>query len=172
MGTAGTTDSKTLDAQAGFEIMAQILLSTFSGAGLVHDIGFLDCADIGSLPLLVMADEVIGYTKRIMKGIRVNQETIMMELIEKIGPGGYFVAEPESVKLCRQEVWVPKLSDRKPYRKWEANGSLSMEERATLRAKYILEHYQPLDLSPEILEKIQTILDKEERRVKSSPGHQ
>jgi trimethylamine--corrinoid protein Co-methyltransferase len=165
MGTAGTSDSKVLDAQAGMEVMAQVLFSAFSGAGLVHDIGFLDCADIGSLDLLVLVDEVIGYTKRIMRGIRVNQETIMMELIEKIGPGGYFVAEPESVRLCREEVWVPKLSDRKPYVQWNAASGLSMEDRVHLRLESILSHYHPAELPQSVLDQIREILENEEKRV-------
>jgi trimethylamine--corrinoid protein Co-methyltransferase len=165
MGTAGTTDSKLLDAQTGIEITTQILLSALSGAGLVHDVGFLDCADIGSLELLVLSNEVIGYVKRIMRGIEVNQSTIMMDLIEKVGPGGYFVAEPESAVLCRQEVWVPELSDRSTYMKWEGAGSLSMDERVRFRVKEILNNHKPPEIPKEVLDKIQTILRKEEERV-------
>jgi trimethylamine--corrinoid protein Co-methyltransferase len=166
MGTAGTSESKLVDAQAGIEITAQILMSALSGAGLVHDVGFLDCADIGSLELLVLSNEVIGYVKRIMRGIEVNQKSIMMELIEKVGPGGYFVAEPASAVLCRQEVWVPVLSDRRPHLQWEETGGLSMEERVRLRVKDILNHHKPPEILPEVLEKIHATLEREEIRLK------
>jgi trimethylamine---corrinoid protein Co-methyltransferase len=165
MGTAGASESKLVDAQAGVEITAQILLSALSGAGLVHDVGFLDCADIGSLELLVLSNEVIGYVKRIMRGIEVNQKTIMMDLIEKVGPGGYFAAEPASATLCRQEVWVPELSDRKPYPAWEASGGLSMEERVRLRVKDIYEHYKTPEIPRLAQEQIRAILKREETRV-------
>jgi len=165
MGTAGSTESKLLDAQTGVEITAQILMAALSGAGLVHDVGFLDCADIGSLELLILSNEVIGYVKRIMRGIEVNQETIMMELIEKVGPGGYFISEPASAKLCRKEVWVPVLSDRLPYPQWKTTGGLSMENRVRLRLVDILNHYNPPGLSQEVIEKIHAILEKEEARV-------
>jgi trimethylamine--corrinoid protein Co-methyltransferase len=167
MGTAGTTDSKVLDAQTGMEISTQILLSALSGAGLVHDVGFLDCAEIGSLELLVLSNEVIGYVKRIMQGIEVSQETIMMELIKKVGPGGYFVAEPESAVLCRQEVWVPELSDRNPYPKWESKGGLSMEERVGVRLTNIMNTHSPPQVPPELHRKISLVLESEEIRVKS-----
>jgi trimethylamine--corrinoid protein Co-methyltransferase len=170
MGTAGATDSKVLDAQTGIEVTAQILLSALSGAGLVHDVGFLDCADIGSLELLVLSNEVIGYVKRILRGIEVNQKTIMMELIEKVGPGGYFVAEPESATLCRQEVWVPVLSDRNPFPQWAVTGGLSMEERVHLRVLDILEHHKIPALSQEVLKRIHAILEGEEKRVQDSIG--
>lgn len=114
MGTAGATESKLLDTQAGIQVAAQVLMSALSGAGLVHDMGFLDCADIRSLELLVLGNEVVGYVKLIMRGIEVNQKTVMMELIEKVGPGGYFMSETQSARLCRQEAWVSVLSDQLP----------------------------------------------------------
>ena len=164
MGTAGTTESKLLDAQAGIEVTAQVLMSALSGAGLVHDMGFLDCADIGSLELLVLVNEVIGYVKRIMRGIEVNQKTIMMELIEKVGPGGFFISEPQSARLCRQEAWVPVLSDRLPYSQWKTTGGFSMENRVKLRLVDILNHHVPPKISQDVLEKIKKILENEEAR--------
>jgi trimethylamine--corrinoid protein Co-methyltransferase len=166
MGTAGSTESKLLDAQTGMEITAQILMSALSGAGLAHDVGFLDCADIGSLELLVLSNEVIGYAKRILRGLEVNQKTIMLELIEKVGPGGFFISEPASAKLCRKEVWVPVLSDRSTYSKWKESGGLSMEERVHSRLRDILDNHYPPELPSEVVEKIHEILEKEEVRVK------
>jgi trimethylamine--corrinoid protein Co-methyltransferase len=165
MGTAGSTESKLLDAQTGMEITAQILMAGLSGAGLVHDVGFLDCADIGSLELLVLSNEVIGYVKRIMRGIEVDQKTIMLELIEKVGPGNYFISEPASAKLCRKEVWVPVLSDRLPYSQWKETGGFSMEDRVRLRLVDILNHHIPPELPQDVIEKINMILEKEEARV-------
>jgi trimethylamine---corrinoid protein Co-methyltransferase len=164
MGTAGASESKLVDAQAGVEVTAQVLLSALSGAGLVHDVGFLDCADTGSLDLLVLSNEVIGYVKRILRGIEVNQKTIMLELIEKVGPGGYFVAEPASATLCRKEVWVPVLSDRKPYQSWEAAGRLSMEERLRLRVKDIYDYHRAPEIPQPVQEQIEAILKMLESR--------
>jgi trimethylamine:corrinoid methyltransferase-like protein len=86
-------------------------------------------------------------------------------LIEKVGPGGYFVAEPASAALCRKEVWLPELSDRKPYQFWEAAGGLSMDERIRLRVKDIYEHYQVTEIPQPVQDQIQKILKWEEARV-------
>ena len=79
---------QTGDAQAAAEAAIQVLMSALSGASMVHDMGFLDCADIGSLPYLVLLDEIVAMTKRIMRGIPVNRDTIMLDLIEEGGAGG------------------------------------------------------------------------------------
>ena len=80
---------------------------------------FLDCADIGSLSYLILTDELNSMVARIMRGIRINAETIMIELLEKIGSDGNFISEPRSAALCRAEAWDPTIFDRNAYTKWE-----------------------------------------------------
>jgi len=142
------------------------MLSALSGASLVHDVGFLDCADIGSLSYLVLVDEIIGMTARVMRGVQVNADTIMLDLIEKVGPGGLFLSQSKSAALCRKEAWVPTVLDREPYTKWERNGSLSTEDVANAKVKKILETHQPKPLAPEMLEAIEKILVAAEEREK------
>lgn len=158
MGTAGASESKLLDTQAAVEITFQILASALSGAALVHDVGFLDCADIGSLELLVLADEIIDMTARFMRGVEVNKDTIMLDLIEKVGPEGHFLGEPRSVALCRQEIWIPQLLDRNAYVIWQQKGASSMEQRVSRKLHEILETHQPAPLSPDVLAQVQQIL--------------
>ncbi len=164
MGTAGASESKTLDAQAGAEATMEILISALSGASLVHDVGFLDCADIGSLGYLVLADELIGMVARFMRGVQVDTKNIMLDLIKKVGPGGSFIKQKESVSLSRSAVWIPTLFDRNTYNIWEQKGSLKTEEMVLNKLKYILETHQPVPLSPEIIEKIENILREAETR--------
>ena len=168
MGTAGASESKLLDSQAAIESTLQVLLSSFSGASLIHDMGFLDCADIGSLHLLVMVDEIIGMVKRIMRGIQVDQEAILLELIEQIGPGGNFITEPQSVSLCRKETWVPQLMDRNAYLIWAQAGSKSMEARVKDKLEKILKTHQPAPLPGGVVEAIDAILEQAELREKRS----
>jgi trimethylamine--corrinoid protein Co-methyltransferase len=164
MGTAGASESKLIDAQAGVEISIQILMAALSGAGMVHDVGFLDCADIGSLQLLVLADEVISMVKRITRGLEVNAHTIMLDLIEKVGPAGHFMAEPESVALCRSEIWVPRLLDRNAYVIWEQMGSKPTYQRVNERLQKILATHKPPELPEGVEQKIRAILEVAEQR--------
>ncbi len=164
MGTAGASESKLLDAQAGLEAALQVLMSALSGASLVHDAGFLDCADIGSLSMLVLVDEIIGMVKRIIRGVEVNRETIMLDLIEKIGPGGHFLEESASAVLSRREVWMPTVLDRNQYAIWEQAGSRDTSQRVNDKVRKILTKHQPAALSAEAEQAIQTILADEEAR--------
>lgn len=158
MGTAGASESKLMDSQAAIELTGQVLMSALSGASFVHDVGFLDCAAIGSLPYLVMADEVISMVKRMLRPIVVNPETIMLDLIEQVGPGGNFISEYRSASICRQEIWVPTLMDRNPHSVWEKKGSLSMEQRTVEKLGAILQNHQPAPLPEAVSQEISSIL--------------
>jgi len=158
MGTAGASESKLPDSQAAIESTIQLVFSALSGSPLVHDLGFLDCAELGSLALLVMTDEIVAMIRRIMRGVAVNAETIMLDLIQRVGPGGNFMAEPRSAMLCRREIWLPGLMDRDHHTIWEEKGCRSLEDRIVQRLRRILETHQPEPLSVIAQQQIAAIL--------------
>ncbi len=158
MGTAGASESKVLDMQAAIESTVQVLLSGLSSTTLVHDAGFLDCADIGSLEMLVIADEIIALARRVLRGIEVSEETLMLDLIDQVGPGGQFIATRETAKRCREEIWVPELMDRDPWEAWDARGRPTMLDRVKERVQSILAAHKPPPLPSGAGERIETIL--------------
>jgi len=164
MGTSGASEAKVLDLQAAIESTFQTVLSALSRATLVHDVGFLDCADIGSLEALVMNDEIISMTRRMMRGIEVSDETLMLDLIDKIGPGGEFVSAKETARRCRAEIWSPNVMDRQAWFNWEAAGSLTANDRIKARLSKILSTHQPPPLPDGAAEAIQVVLDEAEAR--------
>jgi len=164
MGTAGASEAKTLDLQAAIESTIQVVLSGLSGATLVHDVGFLDCADIGSLESLVMNDEIIAMVRRIMRGVEVSDETLMLDLIDRVGPGGEFMSERHTAKHCRAEIWTPTLMNREPWVNWEAAGAQTMLDRIRAKLREILATHQPPPLPEGVAEKIEAILQEAEAR--------
>jgi trimethylamine--corrinoid protein Co-methyltransferase len=166
MGTAGASEAKVLDLQAAIESTLQVVLSGLSGATLVHDVGFLDCADTGSLDMLVMNDEIIAMTRRLMRGIEVDDDSLMLDLIDRIGPGGEFMSTKETAKRCRREIWTPTLMDREPWVNWEAAGALTMQDRVRSRLREILNTHQPPPLPDGVAGQIEAILQAAEARAR------
>jgi len=120
-GTAGTTDSKLVDAQAGVEVTQQVIMSVLSGADLVHDVGLVDHCSMISPELMVLTDEIVGMVRVMTGGIEINDETLALDLIDRVGPGGNFLAEEHTLKHFRKH-WVPTIMDR---------SQLSIEETGT-----------------------------------------
>jgi len=164
MGTSGASESKVLDLQAAIESSIQTVLSGFSGATLVHDVGFLDCAQIGSLEMLVMNDEIIAMTRRVMRGIEISDDTLMLDLIDRVGPGGEFMSTKETAKRCRAEIWNPTLMDRQPYDNWQSAGAQTTNDRIRARLRNILATHQPPPLPAGAAEKIEAVLRAAEAR--------
>jgi trimethylamine--corrinoid protein Co-methyltransferase len=170
MGTAGASESKMVDVQAAIESTVQVLLSGLSNTALVHDAGFLDCADMGSLEMLVITDEIIALTKQVLRGIEVSEETLMLDLIDEVGPAGHFIATKETAQHCREEIWMPRLMDREPWENWMTSGRQTMLDRAREKVRSILTTHKPPPLPLGAGEEIEAILRAAEAEICSSNG--
>ena len=157
-GTAGCTDSKTVDQQAAVEATASIMMSAMSGTNMVHDVGYLEGGNCSSLAMLVMCDEIIGYVKRLVRGVQVDDITLALDAIKRVGPMGEFVTDPHTYENFKKELWFPKLMDRHPCQRWLADGSLTMGDKAMIRVRELIENHEPETLDPKAAKKIQQII--------------
>ena len=111
-GTAGCSDSKSLDAQAFAEVGMQIFSTFLSKANVVHDVGIMDHCNSVSPVMVVVANEIIEGVKHYARGVKVDDKTLNLELISKVGHGGHYLNEKETYKKFKQ-VWYPSLFSRK-----------------------------------------------------------
>ena len=160
----------TVDVEQGDDVMILLALTVPTAINRMRDdvrnLGFLDGAELGSLAHLVMLDEIVSLIERIMRGVTVDAESIMLDLIEKAGPGGHFLRERRSAVLCRQEVWVPTLMDREHHSTWLLHGAMSHEQRAQDKLEYIVSTLQPESLEPGVLHQIDAILARVEAELR------
>jgi trimethylamine--corrinoid protein Co-methyltransferase len=137
--TAGMSDSKVNDAQAGYESAITNLMVALAGGNYIHDAaGFLEFCMTASFEKLVIDNEIIGMVMRAVEGIRVDEETLAFDLIKKAGPGGHFVSERHTRRHMRTELYHPEHSDREDRKTWDRKGSKDARMRATEKAREIL----------------------------------
>jgi len=137
--TAGIADSKTIDAQTGYEAAFNSLMVALAGANFIHDAaGLMEFAMTVCKEKYVIDNEIIGMAMRAVKGIEVNEETLALKTIRKVGPGGHFISARHTRRHMKQEHYKPTLSDRDTRGQWEAHGSLRTMQRATAIVKKIL----------------------------------
>ncbi len=153
--TAGCTDSKIVDEQAAIEGAISILFAGLSGANLIHDVGYTESAMTGDLRMTTMCNEIIGYVKRILRGIEVTPETLATEVIGEVGPGGNFLATEHTLAHFKDQFWFPSLMDRSGWAEWEAAGSLSMGDRVQTQIHDILDVHKPVPLGLEAQKQIE-----------------
>jgi trimethylamine--corrinoid protein Co-methyltransferase len=164
--TGGCTDSKTFDAQAMIEGSMSVFFSALSGGDLCHDVGYTESAMTGSVFQLAAMDEAIGYSRRITRGIEVNEDTLAVDVIHNVGPNGHYLREGHTRRYYKTEFWYPKLHDRRNYEEWSEMGKNTMKDRTIARVHDILATHQPSPIKPETEKVIQQVLEKAEEHVK------
>jgi trimethylamine--corrinoid protein Co-methyltransferase len=144
---AGATDSKVLDAQAGLEYAMSIYNATLNGCNIIHDCGYLESGLTSSFESVLFADETIGMIRHMLRPLTFNDETVPLELIGRVGPGGNFLMEDHTVESFRKTFWFPRFLDRNVYETWERDGSKDLRTTLNERARSIFEQHSPQGLS-------------------------
>ena len=155
--TAGCSDAITFDQQAGMEAGFNLLSSSLSGGNLIHDLGYIASGMTSSLEMLVLCNETVGMVKHFIKGIEFNAETLAMDVIEEIGPGGNFFAAEHTFKHFKDSMYFPEILNRQSYDIWQKEGSRDFYTRANELVKKILAEHRPPDLPKDRVEAIKAI---------------
>ena len=139
-GSGGVTEAKRPDIQAGTEKTFSNLMTAMAGADCIHlAAGMLDSGNSISYEQYVIDNEIIGMIHRLLAGINVDKDTIGLDVIEKVGPGGNYIMEDHTVDHMMKEFFYPELSVRSIFDVWEKEGRPSMMSRANSMVKEILE---------------------------------
>jgi trimethylamine--corrinoid protein Co-methyltransferase len=137
--TAGMSDAKISDCQAGMEKAMTLLVAGLSGANYIHDAaGMLELALTMSYEQTVIDNEIIGMVLRVMEGITVNDDTLAVDVIASVGPQGQYLGQRHTLKHMRQEHFIPTLADRSRREEWMEQGSKDLRTVAVEQARAIL----------------------------------
>ena len=144
-------DAKSPDAQAAYESMMNLLMARVCGINFVlHSAGILESYNCMSYEKFIIDDELCGMVKRIQKGFEVNPETLALDVIKNVGPGGHFLDNDHTFNHFRTEFYQPRLSNRDDFVTWQASGSPQSMEAANKKYKEILESYEVPELSADV----------------------
>lgn len=150
------TGAKEPNWQAGIEnslstFMACVVMSDMLlGAGLLHG------SRIWSYAEMMMDCEIFSIIHKMLQGIDVDDETLALEAITNVGPGGNFLAQKHTRHHMR-ELFIPQFMDRRPYNEWEAKKD-DARHWALEKARKILTTHQPEPLDPHIIAEFEKII--------------
>ena len=164
-GFGGCSDSKVPDAQAGAEVMMNSLVAALCGINLIHDCGYLAGGSIGSVEMAVIANEIAGMVKRIVKGMEVNEETLALDAISKVGPEGHFLAHPHTLKHVSM-LHLSDLFSRESEVKWAKLGRKDVRAKARERVEEILS--RPLAEDKDLNKRLGEVVKKAEQEIQEA----
>ncbi|MEM1547024.1 MAG: trimethylamine methyltransferase family protein [Candidatus Methanomethylicia archaeon] len=107
------SDSILLDVQVGYDKMPMMLISILSNADFISGFGLIGSGSIASYLQLVIDDEAFSIVSRIARGVEINDESLALDIIGKVGPEGSFLGEKHTIKTIKMgEYFFPKVFSR------------------------------------------------------------
>ncbi len=148
--SAGMTDSKLPDIQAGVEKTQSVIQVALAGANFIHHAaGMLEDMSTIAYEQFVIDNEMLGMAMRAVRGVEVNNDTLAVEAIGRVGPGGHFLADEHTLRHMRTEHYYPSgVFDRQGRDDWQADGATDAWLRAKEAARRILSTHEAEALDP------------------------
>ena len=123
----------------------------------------MDSANTVSPEQVVIDNEMFGMVDRAVRGIDLNADTLAIDLIGKVGPGGNYLGEAHTRKFYLSETYLPKLSDRSSRQDWEKAGRRDIVAKASETTRKILREHLVDPLDPDVDRALGDIVSKATR---------
>jgi len=136
---AGCSDSHQFDAQAASEAGANLVTAALAKSNFVHNLGFLSGGRTGSLEMLTLCDEMIGWTSKFANGLTVDNDSLAVEVIERAAPMNEFLTDSHTRDRYLSESWYPGISERSDAEAWLEAGGNDMQQRVRQRIRELIE---------------------------------
>jgi len=148
----GMTDSKTMDAQAGYESAITTTAAVLAGSNIVSTYpGIVGSLLAHSFEGMVVDNDMMGNVLRLLRGIEVSDETLAVEVIRSAVFGeGHFLNQPQTLELMQSEYLYPDVGDRRTANDWASSGKQSIYELAHEKTKEILSSHYPEYIDPKV----------------------
>ena len=140
--SAGMTDAKVPDFQAGYEKGITELLSALAGANLIYEAaGMYGSLLAASKESFVLDNDLIGSVLRASRGIEISQDALAFDVIRDVcldGPG-HFLGSGQTLGRMESDYYYPAMADRDTPQAWADAGTRPLLQRARQTTRAILE---------------------------------
>lgn len=161
-GGAVLGDTKSIDVQLGMEKMGTGLLPALAGLNMCTGMGLFADENAISLETLVIDQEVTGWIRRVLRGIEVTEETVDLDVIKEVGPGGDFVRTKHTLDNYQKEQFIPQIMDRGYLALDKDPLAKTMRKRARKLYPKLMKKYKAPEIPEEIVAKLDEIIAREE----------
>jgi len=153
-GYIGLTNAHINDAQSGYETGMSTTAALLAGADLFNTGGLLGSLMAFDFSKAVIDNEISLMLKRLARGIELTDDTLALDLIKKIGPGGSYMDSDHTLQYMKKTALFPKIATREMRDTWIASGRKDTASRSLELAVSILKKENPAVFSEELDRKI------------------
>ncbi len=146
--TSNVCAANTVDAQAAYESVFSLWGAIMGGGNFImHAAGWLEGGLSCSFEKTILDADLLRMVAEFVDPLVVDEDTLAMEAIREVGPGGHFFGAQHTQARYRDAFYAPMLSDWRNYESWREAGSPTAMDKANRLWKDILASYEapPLD---------------------------
>ncbi|MBA7664618.1 Glycine betaine methyltransferase [subsurface metagenome] len=158
---ASGSDSKVLDAQAGYESAISLVTAMLINPCPDIILGFGSLGGATCLESFIIDNEIIDYALRYARGVEINDATLAVDVIHRVGPRGSYLGEKHTLEHFR-ERWMSRISNTDAFETWESKGSKDIGKVANEKVKEILATHKPQPIPEDVEKEISRILKRAE----------
>jgi trimethylamine---corrinoid protein Co-methyltransferase len=140
------TGAKEPNWQAGVDNSLSTFMASVVMSDMLLGVGFLHGSRIWSYEQMLLDCEIFNIIHKMMAGIPINEDTLALDTISTVGPGGNFLAQKHT-RQHMQDLFLPQFMDRRPYNEWEEKGDgpgdWARDKARDILAKHNLEPLDP-----------------------------
>jgi trimethylamine--corrinoid protein Co-methyltransferase len=163
-GHAGLSDAKLPSVEAGYQKALTAIPTLLACGSFWMDAGLLSIDEVCSPVQLILDNEFLGALERFTRQSQITEESIGLETILEVGPGGHFLDKRHTVRYLRQEQWQPALWSRQMLRPWmESKDGLDADKARQVALDLQSRGLPPSDMSPELESEVLTVIEKARR---------
>jgi trimethylamine---corrinoid protein Co-methyltransferase len=137
-------------------------MAALAGTNLIYGLGMIESGVTFDYAQLVIDDEIARMVKQVVGGVRVDDESLAVDDIARVGSFGDFLSLDATMAHMREQS-QPRLMDRRVREDWEERGSSDMYQRAQGRARELLESHHPEPLPDDVRQRVCDIVEREDR---------
>ena len=167
--SGNVNSSNIIDAQAIYESQMSIWGAVMGGVSLLNfGHGWMESGLCYSFEKMIIDSEMLQMVSEAMKPLSFQQDSLGLQAIEEVGPGGHFFAASQTLERYKDAFYQPMLSDWSNYEKWVEDGSMDTVQRAHLFWKQLLQDYKQPVLDPSIDEELSSFVEIRKQHISSS----
>ena len=156
VGGFGST-AKIPGVQASLEHAMAAMVCAQYGGEVVNGLGEPAGSTLLSYEQILLDHEITAMVIKIYQGFDVNADELAVDLIEKVGIGGSYLAQRHTLDRMRG-IFVPMLWDTSPYDNWVAKGKKDPMAVAREKTEWILKNHVPEPLPTAIAARLNQIV--------------
>jgi trimethylamine--corrinoid protein Co-methyltransferase len=160
------TGSNSVDAQAAYETEMCLWAAVMGHANIIFaSAGWLEGGLSASFEKLILDAEILQLMIKSMDRITVNDDTIGLDAIREVGPGGHFFGSSHTLARYKTAFYQPILTDTRNYETWVEQGRDNAEIRANGIWKQLLREYEKPPIDSAVEEELRDFVARRKREI-------